>query len=147
MYVYIPSLLTLAGILLLFLLVSRAYLRQPPSSPATDRIATFVRRARAHPRFQRICQVLCRTTGSQWQAFDTLLTAALVAHTRRGGRAGGPAFPAGESDEPPMLIMRLGYLRGGWIGFHPWHGRYALGLADYGLVGVSVAVTIRVAAR
>lgn len=142
MTLLIQALLILAGLLLAFYFVARAYVRQPPAVPATNAIVESVRRARANSVFRRLCRLLCRTTDEQYRRFDELLDAAFTAHARREVRSGWPVFPPDDGQASPMLFMRVGYLRGGWVGYHPWHGRYALGLADYGLAFVNTAVAV-----
>jgi len=142
-----PLVLTFA---LVSLRIYRAYLRQVPSGFPSQQIVEAVRACSESEDFEFVCQTLCHVKPSQYRTFRDWVRQAIVhARSRLQEVEARPLHPLENPvrlEHPPLILMQLGILRGGWIGrlHHPMGTSYALAIANYpswaGIVARAAAI-------
>ena len=130
-------LLFVAALLVLTLLLYRAYLRQPPARPATPRIARYFEAAIDDEQFWWICLRLCLMTADSEREFRRIVQHALL-------RLRGQPLPSNplRRREYELDLMQLGLLRGGWAGRHPISHRPAIAIAEFRNYWIGYAAAI-----
>lgn len=130
-------LLFVALVLILLLLLFRAYLRQPPARHANVRIVDLFDMAIQDKQFWWICIELCKMDPQSVERFRRTLQRAVQRY--RNIPSAPDQFRRHENE---LDLMQLGLLRGGWAGRHPVSDRPVVAIADYPIhpIGYSAAI-------